>query len=125
MADQVVVRGYTEFLRALKDADKNTKREVRLALREAGDSVRVTAAQLAGDRFHNAGRTAAGYRVRVRQRGVAVEQSVRKTTGKRPDFGGLQMRYALEPALDRNEARIEEDFEAALDRVSDIFNHGG
>jgi hypothetical protein len=45
------------------------------------------------------GRSAAGYKVRVRARGVAIEQSLRRTTGEHPQFGSLQMRTALLPAL--------------------------
>lgn len=122
MSGELVVRGYKELLRGLVDADKNTRREVRATLREAGDTVKVAAAENALSRFHNAGRTAAGYRVVVRQRGLSVEQSIRKTTGKRPDYGGLQMKDALLPALERNEGRIEADMDAAMDKVAAIFN---
>ncbi len=66
-------------------------------------------------------KSAAGYRVRVRQRGVAVEQSLRKTTGTRSDFGELQMRQALLPALEANEDRVESAMEAAIDTVADHF----
>ena len=64
---------------------------------------------------------AAGYKVRVRQSGVAVQQSLRKTTGKRPDYGALQMRRALLPALDANEAETMQKVEAALDDVIRIW----
>ena len=122
---ELVVRGYKELLRGLRDADKNTRKEVRAALRASGESVKAAAAQNALDRFHNAGRTAAGYRVVVRQRGVSVEQGVRKVTGKRPDYGGLQMKDALIPALDQNEEKVKTDMELAMDKVAAIFNAGG
>lgn len=116
------VKGYTELLRALKTADRETKREVRGTLRAVGDIVRSEAVA----RFSpiNA-RSAGGYRTRVRQRGVAVEQSLRKTTGVHPEWGSYQMRHALLPALMANEDSTERAMEHALDRVCDHFNRGG
>jgi len=112
------VRGYKEFLRAVNHADKNLKREVRETFRQVGEVVRVEAAELFS-RYD--GRSAAGYRVRVRQRGVSVEQSMRKTTGQHPEYGSLQMRKALLPALGRKEPEVEAAFEKAVDKVADIF----
>lgn len=66
-------------------------------------------------------RTAANYRVVVRQRGVAVDQRLRKTTGLHPEYGALQMRKALLPALAANQELIERELERALDRVADHF----
>ena len=112
------VVGYQEFMRATARADKDTKRYVREAFRKVGDSVRLDAVQ----RFAQYdARSAAGYRTRVRQRGVAVEQSLRKTTGKRGDYGALQMRRALLPALAENQAATEQAFEHAVDQIADRF----
>jgi hypothetical protein len=60
----------------------------------------------------------------VRQRGIAVEQSRRRTTGKRPDFGALQMTRALMPSLDEHEAETMQELERAMDEVADIFDRG-
>ena len=123
MADtRLVVRGYREFLKACNHADKDSKREVRAAFKTVGEIVRADAERLfaAVD-----AKSAAGYRVRVRQRGIAVEQSLRKTTGKRPDYGAKQMRDALIPARSRNESRIEHEFEHAMDIVADHFDSLG
>ena len=49
---------------------------------------------------------------------VFVEQSARKKTGLRPDFGALQMSSALEPALDENVEGIRGDVEDTLDRYA-------
>jgi len=121
MADgaTVAVRGYTELLRALRDADRNTRLEIRHALRDVGELVRSDAAV----RFApiDAG-SAAGYKVRVRQRGVAVEQSLRRTTGKHPQYGALQMRRALVPALHENEAETIMKMNEALEKVARIWN---
>jgi hypothetical protein len=119
VADRIVVHGYREFLHACDHAGKDSKKQVRDTFRKVGETVRADAERIfaAVD-----AKSAAGYRVRVRQRGIAVEQSLRKTTGKRPDYGAKQMRDALIPAVDRNEGRIQHDFEAAMDRVADHFD---
>lgn len=113
------VKGYREFLRAADHAGKETKREVRNTFRAVGEIVRAAATQRF-DKYDAT--TAAGYRVRVRQRGVAVDQSLRKTTGLRPDFGALQMRKALVPALEEKETDVGAEMERAIDKVADHFD---
>jgi F0F1-type ATP synthase membrane subunit b/b' len=118
MAGTVRVHGYREFQRAAKNAPKDIKRETRKAFARVGDLVKDEAAQL----FESIdARSAAGFKTRVRQRGVAVEQSLRKTTGTRPDFGGTQMRVALVPALEEKEDEVERELEDAIDTVADLF----
>lgn len=118
-AQTLRVHGYREFLRAADRAGKESKKAVRGTFREVGEIVRVDAAK----RFAEfSPRSAAGYRVRVRARGVAVEQSLRRTTGNRPDFGALQMAEALEPALEQQEGEVLDAFEDALDKVADHFD---
>lgn len=120
MAGETVrVRGYREFVRAARRAEKESRTEVRAALREVAEPVRREAIR----RFSLIdGRSAAGYKVAVRQRGVAVVQSKRKTTGKRPDYGSLQMRKALLPALASNAREVERRTEKALDRIANHFD---
>jgi len=113
------VKGYREFVRACDHAGNDTKREVRKTLRTVGDIVRAEASQ----RFARYdARSAAGYRVSVRQRGVSVVQSLRKTTGLRPDYGTLQMKRALLPALVTKETEVEHAMERAIDTVADHFD---
>jgi hypothetical protein len=117
-AETLRVKGYREFLAASDRAGKESKREVRGTFRKVGDIVRSDAER----RFMQFdAHSAAGYRTRVRVRGVSVEQSLRKTTGNRPDYGALQMTAALLPALERQEDAVVEAFEAALDQVADHF----
>lgn len=112
------VTGYKELLRACDRAGKDTKKQVRGALRNTGEIVRVDAAR----RFAGYSTvSAAGFKVRVRQRGVAVEQSLRKTTGKNPGWGALQMTQALIPARSETREQVEQEFEHALDRVAASF----
>lgn len=115
----VRVKGLRELQRALKDADKELRLAVRAELREAGEIVRREG-QALFERYSP--KSAAGYRVRVRMRGVAVEQSLRRTTGQHPEFGRLQLREALEPALDAKEGEVMGRLEEALDNVADRFN---
>lgn len=115
--ETVQVKGLTEFLRATNKAERETKKVVREKLRDAGDVVREEASK----RFAPfSAKSAAGYRTRVRVRGVEVEQSLRKTTGARPDFGALQMSRALIPALVSKEDEVERNMEKAAEELSGI-----
>ena len=69
-------------------------------------------------------KTAAGFKTRVRQRGIAVEQSVRKTTGDHPEYGAMQMRSLIRSARD-NEHDIERELERAMDRICREFERRG
>lgn len=122
MADQTVkVKGYREFLRAASRAGKEAKTEVRAAFRDVAEPVRAEATS----RFSTVDtRSAQGFRIAVRARGVAVEQRLKKTTGKRGDYGSLQMRRALIPALSANEDKIMKGMEKALDKIADHFEKG-
>lgn len=115
------VSGLREFIVAADAAGGKTKYAVREALRDASKPVLVSARQrLTGGvaRSPSLARTAAGLRIVVRRTGVvSVEQSLRKTTGKRPDFGALQMRRALIPALQANESEVVGQMEGAMERI--------
>ena len=116
--ETVRVRGYQELLRASRQLPTNTRRELRAVFRDVGELVRSDAAA----RFTPIdARSAAGYKVSVTQRGIAVRQSLRKTTGKRPDYGALQMRRALLPALDSHEAETMRRLDEALDKVVELW----
>ncbi len=47
-----------------------------------------------------------------------------RTTGRRPDFGRLQLSRALYPAVDENQDKVTEKMESAIDRVADHFERG-
>jgi type VI protein secretion system component VasK len=121
-AETLAVKGYRDLLRALRDADRETRLAVRATLLHAGEATRAGAA--ARITAKNA-KTAGGYRVRVRQRGVAVEQSLRKSTGIHPEWGAYQMRHALLPALAANAEETDRRMAAALDVVAERFNRPG
>lgn len=119
MAKETVrLKGYKEFMRAVQRSEKESKKLVHARLREAGDIVR----QEAKTRFERYSvRSASGYRVRSRIGGVFVEQSLRKTTGKHPEYGTLQMVKALEPAIDAKQAQVESNMERVLDDLYHIY----
>lgn len=125
MAKQTVrVSGYREFLRASDRAGKESKKFARTAYREVGNLVRDEAR----DRIRSEGtlpasseKTAAGLRTYVRQRGISVEQSLRRTTGKHPEYGSWQMRHGLIPALDAKTGEVLNATDEALDKIADHF----
>jgi hypothetical protein len=67
--------------------------------------------------------SAAGFQERVRAGGlVRVEQALRKTTGKRPDFGALMVTHAMLPARD---AKLEGAVAGLEGRIAAIVaSHG-
>ena len=112
----VKVKGLRELRREFKRVSKDADKEVRDGLKQAAAPVREEAANLF-ERYD--ARSAAGYRVSVRGRVVTVQQSRRRTTGQHPEFGALQMRRALIPALQRREDEVVEGVERVLDQLAD------
>jgi hypothetical protein len=112
--ETVRVTGLKELQKALRQMDADVAKELRRELKDAGTVVQQQAISLFSP--ISAG-SALGFKVRVRQRGVAVEQSKRRTTGLHPEFGGLQMRRALLPALESNEDAVVAKVEHMLDTV--------
>ena len=116
------VRGFRPFMAACAKAQPVSRKQVRQALRRSGEVVR-TDAQRRFDPIDR--RSAAGYKVGVTQKRVTVYQSLRRTTGKHPEYGRLQMRRALLPAAYSNMDETERALERALDDVAATFNRGG
>ena len=121
-AGSVTVKGLRELIRACDRAGKETKKQVRSRLRKVGEIVRDESRSRFSD--IDAG-SAAGYGVTVRAAGsVSVEQRRRRVTGLRGDYGALQMRRALVPALGSKSSEIEREFNDALDDIANIFERG-
>lgn len=118
----LIVKGYREFLRAADRSEKQSRRFVRDNFRQVGEVVRVPAADDLRQ-LQTKGTSAAGLRTIVRARGVTVEQTLRKVTGKRPDWGATQMRKVLLPELEQHQRDIERIAEGALDRIADHFDN--
>jgi hypothetical protein len=111
------VKGLRELVRATSKAEKESRTEVRKTLKKVGEVVRVPWSQEL-DRF--GARTATGLRTVVRQRGVSVEQTRRKTTGTRPDFGFRQQLLG-EDVLAEQQDEVEHEMEDAVDTIADHF----
>jgi uncharacterized protein with von Willebrand factor type A (vWA) domain len=130
MADRgLIVDGLAPLLRDLSKVSKAIAAELRNELRQVAAPVALDAKFRESDiqkrgvstaaALERAKKQAAGIKVIVRQRGVSVEQTLGRTTGRRPDFAGLQMREALLPALDDNIGAIERRTEEFLDGLLD------
>jgi hypothetical protein len=110
----VRVKGLRELQSAFRNVNRDLSKELRSELRDAG---RIVQQEAIGLFSPIDARSAAGYKVRVRARGVAVEQSLPRTTGQHPSYGALQMRTALGPALESKEDAVVRQLEGMLDRL--------
>lgn len=114
-AATVRVHGLRELQRDCRKLSKVLAKEVRDELREVAEPVRAEAQAL----FSSVdARSAAGYRVAVRARGVAVEQRFGRTTGQHPGFGRMQLERALEPALDSKQNEVIKGLDRMLGRLA-------
>jgi hypothetical protein len=116
MAAIIRYTGLREVARALKEIDVGTLTELKHDLELAGNVVRDEASDLFTQRMlarprspasaASITRTAQGFQTRVRvlsQSGalLSVEQRLRKKTGRRAQYGALQVRYGLYPGRER------------------------
>ena len=125
MAQAYRVVGLRELLHATDAMGKDTKKLVRGALREAAEPVRADAAA----RFLRYDeKSARKYGISVRRTGVvSVEQRLKKSANqarRRRNFGPLQMRKALVPALEDNQAIVRDRVENAVSLACAKFNLG-
>jgi len=118
--ETIRVDGLSQFLIALDHADRKLKREVRERLRQVGDETKKETADLI-DQELKSPVSARGVKTRVRRRGVDVEQSLRKTTGLRPDWGVTQMRKGFLPGFEKTAPSIEPRLEEALHEVIGVI----
>lgn len=114
----VRTKGLREFITAADAADRATKKLVRDELRKAAEPVRDAAQQNLQDLNPTPDDTR--YGISVRRIGlVTVERRRRKTTGKRWDWGRIQMREALYPAAETEEDTVVSRLEVATDTIAD------
>ncbi len=113
------VIGLAELFTDLNAVDRDIAIRLRHAEKEAGDVVARDAADRLKGLLPASPRSAAGIVTRVRPAGVVtVEQKLRRTTGKRPDWGVTQMAYAFLPALDEKGAEARDRIAAAVEEVA-------
>ena len=125
----VAVRGLRELNRTFKHAPKDVRREIRDEYRTVAEPVRSTAEILAVSSIRRVGLNWSRMRTGItttlvyvapRQRGVKG-----RGRGRRPKFGTLLMDRAMQPALERNEHRIEADFDRMLGRLVHDWDNDG
>jgi hypothetical protein len=114
MHGTIQVKGLREFTRALKKADSGLVKAMKSELKEAMEPVRLEA-ESRGARYAQIG----PYKIVPYGSGnVFVRQGMNTVTGRRPDFGALQMRRVLIPALVSKEGEILEAFEDVVENVN-------
>lgn len=113
----VVVHGLSElnrdFGRLSRDVQRELQKELRHLAEPAADMIRREAA---GEGF--SGPTVSGIRAGSLRGGAVVRQRRRKTTGNRPDFGGIQFQNAFIPGADEAEPMIETGVEHWLGQIT-------
>ncbi len=134
MAGTVVVKGFTELQRALKNADKDTKDLVREAEKNVAKPVQLEAQRLAVTEISGLRRTNmktgaewALMRIGITQKLIYVapqQRGKKKGSQKRRKFGPILMDKAMEPALERHSAELQHLLEQAMERMADNFNRG-
>lgn len=110
----VHVRGYRECISALNKVNREVSKETKAALKDAADPVAASSREKLA-RYQGASLGTIGPRVTTQ--GVFVTQRAKKVTGKRGDFGALQMTRGLMPALDEHGDEIEHGVVAAFDTL--------
>ena len=111
----VRVRGLSQTIRAFSVLEKGVRAEILGELRSIAEPVaRDSQDLLSGYQ----GISLATIRPRTSVRGAFVTQGARKVTGQRPDFGSLQMRKGLIPALEAHADELEPAVGNALDRLT-------
>jgi hypothetical protein len=114
----IQVRGLRELSRAFKVADSDIRRDLRAALQSAAEPVRMDAERLAVSEITRIGIPWSRMRVGVTQSSVYVapNERGRRTRGRRrrPNLAPLLLGRAMEPALDRNRARVIREVEDTL-----------
>lgn len=116
----LVLQGYTDLQKAWAVADKETSKELRVALRDAAEPVRSDAQALTLHRIDNMTIPYSRWKVGVTRKSVYVAPKWRETrikSRKRPKLADLMAERAAQPALTNNIRRVEAEVDAALGRV--------
>lgn len=132
MANAVSVTGLRELERAFRNADRALAGDLKDALQEAAAPVRSDAQALASSSISNLkpGDPWAGMRIGTGRSIVYVAPVERgaKSRGderkRRPKFGTKLLTEAMEPALERNRARVETRLDKMLDEVANVWERG-
>jgi len=109
----VRVHGLRELQQTFKTLDRRLVGELGTELRRAAEPVAEATRELLSEKFDGVSlSTITTSRSGLR---VFVRQGAAKVTGKRRDFGLLQLRYGFWPALEENSDEV-------VERVEDVLN---
>lgn len=118
-ATSVKIHGLRELNRALGKVSKDLQKEVRDALKEAGEPVRQQAEQFAGERISRIGPTWGRMKIGSRSKGVYLAPAARRRGGSpRPNFGGLLIGKAMIPAVVEKQPETIAAIEDALENLT-------
>lgn len=114
MAETVRVVGVAEVQRAFRSIDSKLARDFGNDLKKAAEP--VAEATKAKEKWQGA--SIATIVTRRSGTNIYVVQNARKVTGLRGDYGALQMRQALEPALAENTGKVFSEVNRVLDEYA-------
>ena len=114
------VSGLKDLQRAFKQLPKDLSRELPAELKVIAEPVRADAERLASEEISHIGPKWSQMRVGVAPGLVYVapkKRGLKQGARKRPNFAGLLLDKALDPALEMNEAKIVARLEFMLDHL--------
>jgi hypothetical protein len=120
---RIEAHGLRELDRDLGKISRAVQKELRLELREVAEPVAAEVRGLA-QHEHWGPRTVSGIAAGSRLGTAVVRQRRKKVTGKRADFGALQMRKAFLPAVIKMEPVVKRRVEQMLDRLTSKYGFG-
>jgi HK97 gp10 family phage protein len=125
--DTIAVEGLRDLMRALKEMDKTTRKEVRAKLREVGKIVADEAKSQATSKMtQRSGNLVRSIKVSVTQRSVSIVAGALKRSAKYPsgynypkrhEYGSGGKRAFMNPALEDKQEEVIERFEEILDEL--------
>lgn len=121
------VHGLAETQRAFSRANKELSKDLRTSLRKVAEPVRAEAETMAVHNIPHVGGPWSRFRVGVTRHSVYVapRQRGRRSALRRPNFAGILMDRAMQPALDAHANDIEDSLKDMLDDIADRWGRGG
>jgi hypothetical protein len=114
-------RGLKRFVQDLEDAEVDIRTEVNGSLRTLAERGQRYVVQSASG-FRLSQRTISGYKPRAskstsRRQWASVDQTRRKVTGLRPDYGRFQQERVMDPVAEKMEPEVARALEQTVDHT--------
>lgn len=100
----VNIRGYKETLRALERIERGAGKALLSGLKDAAEPVR---SEWVSRLQPYMGASTSTIGPKLLTRGVVIQQRAKKVTGRRGDFGSLQMRHGLGALFDKQDETLK------------------